>query len=140
MWSFTWHWRIHITITGPEAFMIQRSTVPQCDHLVHAWMWKESVEGKQRACATDKLLPKTTHGKCKLIAHRQGKNNISAEPTSKYVIFTFPFRGQRSYQKTCSFIKVRVQVNTIKALTSQFYYKMFHQSFSLLGVVYYIIV
>lgn len=75
-----------------------------------------------------------------LIAHRQGKNNISAEPTSKYVIFTFPFRGQRSYQKTCSFIKVRVPVNTIKALTSQFYYKMFHQSFSLLGVVYYIIV
>lgn len=73
MWSFTWHWRIHITITGPEAFMIQKSTVPQCDHLVHAWMcmWKvnecekKSVEGKQRACATDKLLPKTTHGKCK---------------------------------------------------------------------------
>lgn len=137
MWSFTWHWRIHITITGPEAFMIQKSTVPFC--------WCLNVKRKVLKANSEHVPPTNYYQRqptvnVNLIAHRQGKKNISAEPTSKYVIFTFPFRGQRSYQKTCSFIKVRFQVNIIKALTSQFYYKMYHQSFSLLGVVYYMIV
>ena len=146
MWSFTWHWRIHITITGPEAFRsLQCLSViilfmPEC--ACEKWM---NVKRKVWKANSEHVPPTNYYQRqptvnVNLKAHRQGKNNISAEPTSKYVIFTFPFRGQRSYQKTCSFIKVRVQVNTIKALTSQFYYKIYHQSFSLLGVVYYIIV
>lgn len=74
--------------------------MPECE--------KKSVEGKQRACVTDKLLPKTTHGKCKPYSAqaRQGKNNISAEPSLNMLFSLFHFEDKGHIRKLAALSKL----------------------------------